>query len=196
MTEMSRSHQSIQGQFCHTKAPKRPPSGLYGGGPEWLPQLRSRAGRRGLSWGMDAARSNLIDFPHASVQIRAQAPWAHRPPEEASQRLTLSSPPATVAMRHVAPIPVLLGRTPAPPVPSAAKAMTADTWILSEPPTDREFLALAVAAGTLNSPVVVVARWNELAKGWQPVKVPGDTITEITLNIVCWTELPEPAVIG
>jgi hypothetical protein len=68
-------------------------------------------------------------------------------------------------------------------------------WNVGEPPGDRQFLALAVAADTLNEPVMVVAEWNENANEWRPVKVPGDTITGTRLNIVCWTELPEPPMI-
>jgi len=48
-------------------------------------------------------------------------------------------------------------------------------WRVSEPPTDRDFLALAIAAGTLNEAVMVFAEWNEAANEWRPVKVPGDT---------------------
>ena len=69
-------------------------------------------------------------------------------------------------------------------------------WRVSEPPTDRPFLALAIAAGTLNQAVMVVAEWNEAANEWRPVKVPGDTVTEINLHIVCWTELPDIPVAG
>jgi hypothetical protein len=43
---------------------------------------------------------------------------------------------------------------------------------------------------------MVVAEWDEAADGWCPVKVPGDTMTGIRINIVCWTELPEAPVIG
>jgi hypothetical protein len=69
-------------------------------------------------------------------------------------------------------------------------------WWVSEPPIDRHFLALAIAAGTLNEAVTIVAAWNETANEWQPVKVPGDIITDINLHIVCWTELPDIPVIG
>jgi hypothetical protein len=41
-------------------------------------------------------------------------------------------------------------------------------WTVEEPPTDRQFLALAVAAGTLDEPVMVVAEWDKAANGWHP----------------------------
>ena len=69
-------------------------------------------------------------------------------------------------------------------------------WRVSEPPTDRHFLALAIAAGTLNEAVMIVAEWNATANEWRPVKVPGDTVAGINLHIVCWTELPDIPVIG
>jgi hypothetical protein len=74
--------------------------------------------------------------------------------------------------------------------------MDEQPWWVSEPPTDRHFLALAIAAGSLNEAAMIVAAWNETADGWQPVKVPGDIITDINLHIVCWTELPDIPVIG
>jgi hypothetical protein len=69
-------------------------------------------------------------------------------------------------------------------------------WTVEEPPTDRQFLALAVAAGMLDEPVMVVAEWDKAADGWRPVKIPGDTMIGIRLNIVCWTELPEAPLVG
>ncbi len=69
-------------------------------------------------------------------------------------------------------------------------------WRVTEPPTDRDFLALAIAAGTLNEAVMVVAEWNEAVNEWRPVKVSGDTAPGINLHIVCWTELPDIPVIG
>ncbi len=55
-------------------------------------------------------------------------------------------------------------------------------WRVSEPPIDRHFLALAIAAGTLNEAAMIVAAWNETVNEWQPVKVPGDVITRSSAN--------------
>ena len=68
-------------------------------------------------------------------------------------------------------------------------------WKGSEPPKDRQFLALAFAKGTPDlsgraNPDRIVAEWDESIHEWRPVKVVGDTTTSIDLHIICWTELP------
>jgi len=74
------------------------------------------------------------------------------------------------------------------------------SWNEDEPPKDRQVLALAFAkttkSGSVNL-VRVVAEWVESNQEWRPVKVGGDTIAGIDLNVICWAELPEvPDTVG
>jgi len=46
--------------------------------------------------------------------------------------------------------------------------MKEPTWRVSKPPTDRQFLTLAIAAGTLHEAVMIVAKWDETVKNSGP----------------------------
>jgi hypothetical protein len=68
-------------------------------------------------------------------------------------------------------------------------------WQKAPPPKDQRFLALAFAKGTPDlsgrqHPDVIVAEWDESNHEYRPVKVTGDKITSMDLQIVCWCELP------
>jgi hypothetical protein len=69
-------------------------------------------------------------------------------------------------------------------------------WKENATPKDRQFLAFALCEGSRDAPgtvepVRVVAEWDTVNDIYRPVQVPGEGMSPVALNILCWADIPD-----